>query len=112
MPSTRFGLLVRGTLAHLAPKFNSPGPSRCQAGLDPIPDQIALELRQAGHDGAHQLAARGVEVEAEARLSQDANFPAVQIVEGLDEVLSFCGSTHARTKPPRKPTENLIKRQT
>ena len=81
------GLLVRGTLAHLAPKFDAPGSSRCQAGLDPIPDQVALELGQARHDGAHQLAARGAEIEAEARLSQDANFPAVQIVERLDEVL-------------------------
>ena len=67
-----------------------------QAGLDPIPDQIALELRQAGHDGAHQLAADGAEIEAEARMSQDANFPAVQVVAGLNEALSFCGSTHAR----------------
>ena len=81
------GLLVRGTLAHLAPKFDAPGPSRCQAGLDPIADQVALELRQARHDGAHQFAARGAEVEAEARLSQDANFPAVQVVERLNEVL-------------------------
>mgnify|MGYP007017420845 CR=1 FL=1 len=53
---------------------------------DPIPDQIALELGQARHDGAHQLAARGAEIEAEARLSQYANFPGVQIVERLDEV--------------------------
>ena len=81
------GLLIRGTLAHLAPKFDAPGSSRCQAGLDPIPNQIALELGEAGHDGAHQLAARGAEIEAEPRLSQDANFPTVQIVEGLDEVL-------------------------
>ena len=49
--------------------------------------------------------------EAEARLSQDANFPAVQVVEGLDEVLSFCGSTLVRTEPPPKPTEDLMKRQ-
>ena len=39
------------------------------------------------HDGAHQLPARGAEIEAEPRLSQDANFLAVQIVERLDEVL-------------------------
>jgi hypothetical protein len=30
---------------------------------------------------------RSAEIEAEARLSQDANFPAMQIVERLDEVL-------------------------
>ena len=81
------GLLVRGMLAHLVPKFDAPGPSRCQAGLDPIADQVALELRQARHDGAHQLAARGAQIEAEAHLSQNANFPAVQIGERLDEVL-------------------------
>jgi len=44
-------------------------------------------LGQARHDGAHQLAVRGAEIEAEARLGQDANFPAVQVVECLDEVL-------------------------
>src|SRR5262249_54435042 len=60
---------------------------RCQAGLDPIPDQIALKLGQAGHDGAHELAAGGAEIEAEARLGQHGDFPAVQIVERLDEVL-------------------------
>ena len=49
--------------------------------------KIALELSQAGHDRAHQLAAGGAEIETEARLSEDANFPAVQIVERLDEVL-------------------------
>ena len=31
--------------------------------------------------------ASGAEIEAEAGLSQDADFPAVQVVEGLDEVL-------------------------
>ena len=55
--------------------------------LDPISDQFALELSQAGHDGAHELAARGAEIEAEARLGQDTNFPGVQVVECLDEVL-------------------------
>jgi hypothetical protein len=29
----------------------------------------------------------GAEIEAEARLSQDANFPAVEIVERLDKIL-------------------------
>ena len=105
------GLPVRRTLAHLAPKFDAPGSSGCQAGLDPIPDQIALELSQAGHDGASACGC-GAEIEAEARLSQNANFPAVQVVAGLEEVSSFFGSTYGRTKPPRKPTENLIKRQT
>src|SRR4029450_2632642 len=81
-------LPVRGRLAHLAPEADAPGPSRCQAGLDPTPDRVALELGPAGHDGAHQLAARGAEIEAKPRLSQDANFPTVQIVELLNEVLS------------------------
>jgi len=46
-----------------------------------------LELGEAGHDCAHQLPAGGAEVEAEACLSQDADSPVMQVVEGLDEVL-------------------------
>jgi hypothetical protein len=82
-----FGLLVRRALASLTPEFDAPGPSRRKAGLNALPDQVALELGQAGHDGAHQLAAGGAEIEAEARLSQDADFPAVEIVQRLDEIL-------------------------
>jgi hypothetical protein len=81
------GLLVRRALANLTPQFDAPGPSRRKAALDPIPDQIALELGQSGHDGAHELPARCAQIEAEARLSQDADFPAVQIVQRLDEIL-------------------------
>jgi hypothetical protein len=92
MPSTRLAFLSRGTLAHLAPTFDSPRPSGCQAGLDPIADQIAFKLGQAGHDGAHQLATGVVEIEAEARLSQDADFPAVKIF----------------VRPSRKPIGTLV----
>ena len=67
----------------LPAKLDAAGSSLCQAGLDPFPDQVALEVGKAGQDCAHQLAARGAEIEAEARLSQDGNFPTVQIVEGL-----------------------------
>lgn len=52
-----------------------------------FPDQVALKFGQAGHDRAHQLAAGGAEIEAKARLSEDANFLVVQIVERLDAVL-------------------------
>ena len=31
-----FGLLVGGTLPHLAPKFDAPGLGRCQARLDEV----------------------------------------------------------------------------
>ena len=58
-----------------------------QTRLHAIPDQVALELGEAGHDGAHQLTARGADIEAEARLGQDANFSSHANVEGLDEVL-------------------------
>src|SRR5262245_14422932 len=54
---------------------------------DPIPDQVASELGQPSHDGSHQLAAGGAEIEAAACLSQDADLPAVRIIERLDEVL-------------------------
>jgi hypothetical protein len=86
MASTRLAF-VRGALAHLAPEFDAPRPSRCQARLDPTSNEVALKLGQAGHDGPHQLAARGAEIEAEAPLSQDANFAAVEAVERLDELL-------------------------
>jgi hypothetical protein len=61
--------------------------ARAAARPDLTRSLIPLELGKASHDGAHQLAARRAEIEAEARLSQDANFPAVQVVERLDEVL-------------------------
>ena len=48
---------------------------------------MILECGAARHGGAHKLAARGDEIETETRLSKDANFPAVQIVERLNEVL-------------------------
>ena len=83
-------LLVRGTLAHLAPKFDAPGPSRCQAGLDPIADQVALELRQARHDGAHQFAARGAETQPRGRSTQD-------LVQTLDDLHGWKASVLAQT---------------
>src|SRR5262245_23073244 len=95
------GVLARGTLAHLAPEFDAPGPRRCQAGLG---HQVASEFGHAGHDGAHQLAACRAEIKAQTSLSQDANLPAMQIVErphkvpeglmagggGADVVLTEC----------------------
>src|SRR4029077_508015 len=33
-PEDPLGLFVRGTLAHLAPEFDAPGPRRCQSGLN------------------------------------------------------------------------------
>jgi hypothetical protein len=86
MPSARLTFLSEGGWPTWPPRLDALGPSRCQAGLDPTLDRVALELGQAGHDGAHP--ARGAEIEAEPRLSPDANFPAVQIVELLNEVLS------------------------
>jgi len=55
--------------------------------LNPAPNEVALELGETGHDDAHELAA-SAEVKAEPGLSQDADFPAVQIIERLNEVLS------------------------
>ena len=43
-----------------------------QTRLDAIPNELALKLRETGHDGAHELAAGGDEVEAQARLRQHA----------------------------------------
>src|SRR5262245_23160002 len=64
------GFLLRRSLTHLPAELNAARLGRSEAGLDALPDQIALELGQAGHDGSHQLAARGSEIEAEPRLSQ------------------------------------------
>ena len=49
-PEYPLGLFVRGALAHLTPEFDAPGPGCSQTSLDPIPDQIPLELGQAGHE--------------------------------------------------------------
>ena len=70
-----FGLLVRWALANLRPAAR--------------PDLTLIRSRSnsARPDGAHELAACGVEIEAEVRLSQDTDFPAMEVVQRLDEVL-------------------------
>src|SRR5215470_2575501 len=48
---------------------------------------ITLELGEASHDGAHQLAARRAEVEAQAGLRKNAHPPAMEVIKCLHEVL-------------------------
>src|SRR6516225_4672936 len=55
--------------------------------LDALPNKIALELSEASHDRAHQLAARCAQVESQAMLRKHADLPAVEVVKGLDQVL-------------------------
>ena len=55
--------------------------------LGTLPNKIALELSEASHDGAHQLAARCAQVERQAMLRKHADLPAVEVVEGLRQVL-------------------------
>jgi hypothetical protein len=81
MAGTRFAFLSYGRSPCCRPSSTPQARTAARPDLNPIAAQVPLELGQARHDGAHQLAARGAEIEAEARLSQDANFPAVQIVE-------------------------------
>src|SRR5262249_13213132 len=53
----------------------------------PLADQVTLELGQAGHDRAQELAAGRGQIEAEPGLRQNAHLPAVQVVKGLHQVL-------------------------
>src|SRR5262249_51972042 len=55
--------------------------------VDPLADEIALELGEASHDGPHQLAAGRAKVKAQASLRKNAHLPAVEIIERLHEVL-------------------------
>jgi hypothetical protein len=87
------GLLVGGPLTNLAAEHHPTSPGSGQSRLDALADEIALELGQAGHDGAHQLARRGAKVEAETRSGEHANLPAMKIVEGLHEVLGAAAPT-------------------
>jgi hypothetical protein len=80
------GLPVRGTLGPPGAQFDAPGSSRCQAGLDPILSRSRSNSARPAMMVRISLALEP-EIEAEPRLSQDANFPAVQIVERLNEVL-------------------------
>jgi len=80
-------LLVAGSLALFSTKDDTAGLSRSQTRFHPLPNEVTLELGQAGHDRAHELAAGGAEVEAEAGLGQHADLPGVEIIEGLDEIL-------------------------
>ena len=47
----------------------------------------SLSNSKSGHDGPHELATGGAEVEAQAGLRQDAHLPAVKVIERLHEVL-------------------------
>jgi hypothetical protein len=80
------GLPVRGTLAHLAPSLT---PLALAAAR---PDLTRSLSRSRSNSARPAMMVRinlalEPEIEAEPRLSQDANFPAVQIVERLNEVL-------------------------
>jgi len=81
------GLLIAGPMALFATKDNTAGLSRLEARFHPLPNKVTLELGQAGHDRAHELAAAGAEVEAEAGLGEHADLPRVEVIEGLDEIL-------------------------
>jgi len=52
-------LLIGWTLALLTAPEDAAGPGRSQTRLDTLPNEIALELGETGHDGAHELAASG-----------------------------------------------------
>src|SRR5215831_8726009 len=69
---------------------SEPGAARLggsEPRLDALPNKIALELSEARHDCAHQLAARCAQVERQASLRKHADLPAVQVIKGLDQVL-------------------------
>jgi Aldo/keto reductase family len=55
--------------------------------------RVPLELGETGHDRAHELAAGGAEVEAQASLRQDAHLPTVEVIERLHEVLGTAAPT-------------------
>jgi len=74
-------------LTRLPPKLDAAISGRCQVRFHPFPDKIALELGEAGHDRAHQLAAGRAKIEAQARLSQHAHLPRMQVIECLYKVL-------------------------
>src|SRR5215470_11175669 len=50
------GLLVARALPDLTAELDAFGARSIQARLDALPDQVALELGEASHDGEHQLA--------------------------------------------------------
>ena len=66
-------LFVGGSLAYLPAQQDAAGSSGREARIHPLPNEVALKLRQARHDGTHQLAAGGAEVEAPAGLRQDTD---------------------------------------
>src|SRR5215468_4150424 len=80
-------LFVGWALTLLTAQDDAVRPGGSQTRLDAVPNEIALELGETGHDGAHELPAGGAEVEAEPRLRQDADLPAVEVIERLNEVL-------------------------
>ena len=69
------GLLVRWPLALLPAEHDTPRLCHRQTGPDALADQISVELSETCHDGAHQFAAGGAQIEAETGLRQRAHFP-------------------------------------
>src|SRR5215510_4898529 len=70
------GLPIRGT-ALRPTQHHAPSTSGVNARLNPLADQVTLELGQASHDGAQELAAGRPQFEAKSGLRQDADFPLV-----------------------------------
>jgi len=65
------GLPVRGALAYFTSERHATRPRSCQTWSHPFPDQVALELGEASHNGPHQLAAGRAEVETQTGMSEE-----------------------------------------
>ena len=73
-------------LAGPAAKPLAPGLGRGDAGPDPLLDQLALELGNAGQDGGHHPPVRGRQIERQAVHRDHRHPPALQLLQRVQEV--------------------------
>ena len=74
-------------MAGLASKFLAARTGGGQTGFHPLAEQITLELGDPGQHGGHHPSMRCVELEGHAVHGNDGDFPACELVEGIEQVL-------------------------
>ena len=86
--------------AELAPEPLPPALGRGDAGTDPLLDQLALELGNAGQDGGHHPPVRGRQIERQAAHRDHRHPPALQLLQRVQEV-------ERAAAPAREPSTGL-----
>lgn len=74
------------TLARPATKHDAALLRGCDAGSDPFPQQIPLELRERRHQGGDALALRAAQIELQTGLGYERDIPRLLILKGMEQI--------------------------